>query len=61
MSTMYSWPRAMAALAMVSIDAPPSDHVEWVWQSPLRAARTASPSPISTAVVSSSFLRYSGT
>ena len=43
--TRYSWPRAVAARAIVSIDAPPSLHVEWVWQSPLSAARSAAPSP----------------
>ena len=38
-STMYSWPRALAVVAISSISAPPSLHVEWRWQSPRRASR----------------------
>ena len=60
-STRYSCPSAIAVRAIASIGAPPSDHSEWLWQSPLSAARMAPPSPIGMTVVSSSFARYSGT
>ena len=43
----------LAARAIVSIGAPPSDHVEWTWQSPRSAARSAAPSSIVVATRSS--------
>ena len=47
-STMYSWPRSRAALAISSMGEPPSDQVEWVWQSPLRAWRSSAAGPLRT-------------
>ena len=47
--------------AIFSIGAPPSDQLEWVWQSPRSAARYAAPSGDSGITVSSSSLtRYDG-
>ena len=37
--------RRCAVRAIASIGAPPSLQVEWVWQSPRRAARSSAPSP----------------
>ena len=42
-STMYSWPRARAEVAISSIGLPPSDQSECTWQSPRRRARSAEP------------------
>ena len=41
---------ALAARAIVSIGAPPSLHVEWVWQSPVNAARRAAPSALAASM-----------
>ena len=50
-----------AARAIVPIVAPPSLQVEWVWQSPLSAARIAAPSPIGICEVCSRSTMRSGT
>src|SRR5262249_47163191 len=47
---------------MARMDAPPSLHVEWLWQSPRRASLTTAPSGVmGISVSASSFTRYDGT
>ena len=60
-STMYSWPSAIAVAAIASIGAPPSLQVEWRWQSPFSASRYTCPSGVIDTCDSASILaRYAG-
>jgi hypothetical protein len=61
-TTRYSWPRSRAASAISAIGLPPSDQVEWLWQSPRRAARrAAAPSATGWPSIASRRRRYTGT